>query len=100
MTIVVSAVAICLSAPTRRSCESSSFERATLSHLYPYLPCIMAASSLSSHPPPSSSLETEDDGSDSELFAELEAELDEEDQLAGFDMGEYRQKRMEEMKKE
>jgi len=60
----------------------------------------MAASSSSSHPPPSSSLETEDDFSDSELFAELEAELDEEDQLAGFDMGEYRQKRMEEMKKE
>lgn len=41
--------------------------------------------------------------SDSELFAELEAELDDEDSGttgAGFDMGEYRQKRMEELRKE
>lgn len=38
--------------------------------------------------------------SDSELFEELERELDDEDQLAGFDMGEYREKRMAQMREE
>ncbi|CAO1631832.1 unnamed protein product [Sympodiomycopsis kandeliae] len=38
--------------------------------------------------------------SDSELFAELEAQLDDETQLSGFDMGEYREKRMAQLEEE
>ncbi|CAO1632573.1 unnamed protein product [Parajaminaea phylloscopi] len=41
-----------------------------------------------------------DDVSDSELFEELEKELDDETQLGGFDMGEYRQKRMAQLQEE
>lgn len=38
--------------------------------------------------------------SDSELFAELDAELDDTDQIPGFDMGEYREKRIAQLQEE
>ncbi|CAO1629723.1 unnamed protein product [Jaminaea pallidilutea] len=41
-----------------------------------------------------------EDISDSELFDELEKELDDETQLQGFDMGEYRQRRMVQLQNE
>lgn len=58
----------------------------------------MAASS----PPPTwASLERDKkEEEDSELFEKLERELDDELPISGFDMGEYRQKRMAQLREE
>lgn len=53
--------------------------------------------------PKASSSKLSEDGevSDSELFDELERELDEDDhEGGGFDMGEYRERRMQQLKEE
>lgn len=50
--------------------------------------------------PVASSSSSSSDVSDSELFAELEAELDDAPQQSGFDMGEYREKRIAQLQEE
>lgn len=50
--------------------------------------------------PTASSSSSSSDVSDSELFAELEAELDDGPQQSGFDMGEYREKRIAQLQEE